>query len=76
MKRAARGLKPAAKRASRTSRSAAMEDEKMWSKIKAFLRKVKARTEEALFTAIGDALKTVTAADAAGWFASCGYIQP
>ncbi len=31
---------------------------------------------EALFTAIGDALKTVTAADAAGWFASCGYIQP
>lgn len=49
--------------------------EKMWSKIKAFLRKVKARTEEALFTAIGDALKTVTAADAAGWFASCGYIQ-
>jgi transposase len=49
--------------------------EKMWSKIKAFLRKVKARTEEALFTAIGDALRTVMAADALGWFALCGYVQ-
>ena len=49
--------------------------EKMWSKIKAFLRKVKARTEEVLFIAIGEALKTVTAADATGWFASCGYTQ-
>lgn len=49
--------------------------EKMWSKIKAFLRKVKARTEEALFAAIRDALRTITAADTAGWFASCGYTQ-
>jgi transposase len=49
--------------------------EKMWSKIKAFLRKVKARTEEALFIAIRDALRTVTASDALGWFASCGYVQ-
>jgi hypothetical protein len=28
-----------------------------------------------LFIAIGEALKTVTAADATGWFASCGYTQ-
>ena len=49
--------------------------EKMWSKIKAFLRKMKARTEEALFGAIGDALRTVAAADALGWFALCGYVQ-
>ena len=49
--------------------------EKMWSKIKAYLRKAKARTQEALWRAIGEALKTVTASDALGWFESCGYTQ-
>jgi len=48
--------------------------EKKWSKIKAFLRKVKARTLDTLIQAIGDALKTITHQDAAGWFKSCGYI--
>ena len=47
--------------------------EKMWSKVKALLRSAKARTEEALLAAIGTALARVTARDAAGWFASCGY---
>jgi transposase len=47
--------------------------EKMWSKIKAYLRKAKARTSTALLRAIGRALRTVTAADAAGWFQHCGY---
>lgn len=47
--------------------------EKMWSKIKAYLRKVEARTKETLWQAIGDALRTVTAKDALGWFESCGY---
>ena len=47
--------------------------EKMWSKIKAFLRKTKARTPAALVEAIGAALQTVTALDATGWFGSCGY---
>lgn len=47
--------------------------EKMWSKIKAFLRGVEARTQEDLCTAIGKALKTVTSKDAEGWFRSCGY---
>ena len=47
--------------------------EKMWSKVKAFLRKAKARTPEALLNAIATALRTVSAADAAGWFQSCGY---
>lgn len=47
--------------------------EKMWSKIKAFLRDVKARTQEELCVAIGAALKTVTSQDAEGWFCSCGY---
>jgi transposase len=49
--------------------------EKMWSKIKTFLRKVEARTYEALVGAIGAALATVTTSDAFHWFQSCGYIQ-
>ena len=49
--------------------------EKMWSKIKAYLRKVEARTKEALLEAIAAALETVTASDALHWFVSCGYIQ-
>lgn len=47
--------------------------EKMWSKIKAFLRAAKARSYEALLEAIAAALKTVTESDAIGWFESCGY---
>ena len=49
--------------------------EKMWSKIKAYLRKVKARTKETLWQAIGCALKTVSASDALNWFKACGYTQ-
>jgi transposase len=47
--------------------------EKMWSKVKAFLRRVKARTQEELYAAIGSALQAVTSQDAEGWFRSCGY---
>lgn len=47
--------------------------EKMWSKVKALLRSAKARTEENLLAAIGSALAEVTAQNAEGWFASCGY---
>ena len=47
--------------------------EKMWSKVKAILRKLKARTEQALIAAIAKALEQVTASDAKGWFKSCGY---
>ncbi len=47
--------------------------EKMWSKVKEFLRATKARTAEALLIAIAAALNTVTPQDAVGWFASCGY---
>ena len=49
--------------------------EKMWSKVKAYLRKVKARTKDTLWQAIGAALNTVSASDALNWFKSCGYIQ-
>lgn len=48
--------------------------EKMWSKVKAYLRKAKARTAETLLTAIRDALRTVKASDARGWFRECGYV--
>jgi transposase len=47
--------------------------EKMWSKVKSFLRKAKARTKEALHDAVAAALKTITSEDAQGWFISCGY---
>ena len=47
--------------------------EEAFSKIKALLRAAGARTREALFEAIGRALRAVTAADARGWFAHCGY---
>ena len=46
--------------------------EKMWSKVKQCLRILKARTEDALFEAIGTALCLVTADDAQGWFRFCG----
>lgn len=47
--------------------------EKMWSKIKASLRSAEARTAEQLDAAITLAFSKVTAKDAAGWFACCGY---
>ena len=47
--------------------------EKMWSKVKADLRRAEARTLPALRRAIGRALAKVTPTDAAHWFGSCGY---
>jgi len=47
--------------------------EQMWSKIKSYIRKVKARTADALFTAIGDALKLVSCEDINSWFFQAGY---
>nr|WP_268742064.1 IS630 family transposase [Megalodesulfovibrio gigas] len=47
--------------------------EKMWSKVKQILRSIKARSQETLLKAIATALDAVTAQDAKGWFASCGY---
>jgi len=47
--------------------------EKMWSKVKEFLRAAKARTFDTLLATIANALKTITAHDAQGWFQSCGY---
>lgn len=47
--------------------------EKVWSKVKTLLRKVAARTTEALWEAIGRALEEVTAKDCQGCFEFCGY---
>lgn len=48
--------------------------EKMWSKVKEFLRSSKARCTEDLYEAVRLALREVTTQDALGWFKSCGYV--
>ncbi len=47
--------------------------EPAWAKLKAELRRVAARTTEALHQALGPALATITAQDARGWFRLAGY---
>ncbi len=47
--------------------------EQAFSKIKNILRKVGARSHEALVEAMSGALSEVTPWDAAGWFDHCGY---
>ena len=48
--------------------------EKCWSKLKAILRAKAARTRAYLDQAITEALNMITAQDARGWFAHCGYV--
>jgi transposase len=47
--------------------------EEMWSKVKSYLKKVKARTLDTLLDAIRDALDLVTTKDISGWFEHSGY---
>src|SRR5260221_590990 len=47
--------------------------ERMFSKLKAALRKAAARAVEALIDAMGEALRSVTPTDIRGWFAHTGY---
>ena len=47
--------------------------EEAFSKIKALLRKAKARERDALVEAIGRALSAITVQDARGYFGHCGY---
>ena len=49
--------------------------EKMWSKIKAYLRKEKIRIVSGLPDAIERAFSIVTVSDCLGWFRSCNYVQ-
>ena len=48
--------------------------ERCWSKIKAYLRKAKARSYRALVRAIKEALATISEADIRAWFEFCGYV--
>ena len=47
--------------------------EQAFSKIKNILRKLGARTHEALLEAMEEALWKITPSDGAGWFNHCGY---
>jgi transposase len=47
--------------------------EEGFSKLKEALRRAEARSTEALEAAIAAAIATITAQDARGWFAHCGY---
>jgi transposase len=47
--------------------------EEAFSKIKAILGTIEARTQEALVEAIAQALDAVSQGDVLGWFAHCGY---
>ena len=47
--------------------------EQCWSKIKAYLRGVKARTGDELNRALAQAIGLVTKADIRAWFKHCGY---
>lgn len=46
--------------------------EEMWSKVKGFMRSAAARTTEAVYEAMGAALRAVCPSDILGWFKSCG----
>lgn len=50
--------------------------EKLWSKVKAFLRQTAARATETLIDAMGQALQSVCPQDILGWFRCCGLAQP
>ena len=47
--------------------------EKLWSKVKAWLRRAMARGVEALTNAFADALRAVTPEECRNYFRSCGY---
>ena len=47
--------------------------ESAWSKAKALLRRLAARTWRRLVAAVGEALHAITLADCTAWFHHCGY---
>ena len=50
--------------------------EHAFAKLKNFLRKAKARTQDSLQSAIGAGLDAISAKDACGWFKHCGFPLP
>lgn len=49
--------------------------EKMWSKMKAILRKQKVRVASELPEAVKKALEIIRHTDCEGWFHACGYMH-
>lgn len=47
----------------------------MWSKVKAILRQIGARTQDELWHATNEALWSITTDNIAGWFKKCGYLH-
>jgi transposase len=47
--------------------------EQLIAKLKALLRKAAARTQDALWSAIGELVDAVTPKECANYFANCGY---
>ncbi len=50
--------------------------ERLFSKLKAYLRSAAARTVAGLIEAMGDALRAVRPGDILGWFGHSGYMTP
>jgi transposase len=50
--------------------------EQCWAKVKAVLRKLKARTVDELIEALCLAFESITPQDMRAWFAHCGYLIP
>jgi transposase len=50
--------------------------ERLFSKLKAYLRSAKARTVDALIDAMGEALRAIRPGDILGWFRHSGYETP
>lgn len=48
--------------------------EKMWSKMKALLRKLRARSVDALIKGVGKVLRLVSRLDLVGWFGCANYL--
>jgi transposase len=46
--------------------------EELWSKVKAYLRRVAARSKDSLYSALAEALESVTPQDIIGWFQHAG----
>jgi transposase len=49
---------------------------KVFSKLKAYLRRAAARTVDGLIAAMGDALRAIRPGDIRGWFRHSGYVAP
>jgi transposase len=49
--------------------------EKLWSKVKAWLRRIGAKTFKAVIHAIGEALRAVADDECFNYFRSCGYVD-